>query len=171
MEILEKRIHKILGRISNVADFRRIAADVLRGDSEISISGLSGSARALFIAAFWHSVRRPVIVVTPQDRGVGTLATDIGYFHGEMNGVGAPRVSQFPAWETDPYAGLSPHADIQQARATTLWKVRNKQVDIVVASARSFTTRLIAPSIFDSFSLHVTSGDDLSQDLLIEHLT
>ena len=170
MEILEKRIHKIIGRITAVADFRRIATETLRGESDVVVSGLSGSARALFIAGLWNSLRRPLIVVTPQDRGVETLATDITYFHNELNGSGANRVCPFPAWETDPYAGLTPHADIQQARATALWRLRNKQVDVVVASTRSMATRLAAPSQFDTYSLHVTSGEDLSQELLIEHL-
>src|SRR5262245_23676842 len=170
MEILEKRIHKILARISEVADFRRIASDALRGDTDVVVSGLSGSARALFVAGLAQAVRRPLIVVAPQDRAVEALATDINYFHAELNTSGASRVSPFPAWETDPYAGLTPHADIQQARATTLWRLRNKQVDIVVASIRSMATRLPAPSVFDTYSLHLTSGEDLSQELLIEHL-
>src|SRR5436309_15869872 len=106
MEILEKRIHKILGRISGVADFRRIAAEALRGDTNVVVSGLSGSARSLFIAGLWQSLRRPLIVVTPQDRSVETLATDIHYFHSELNANGANRVCPFPAWESDPYAGL-----------------------------------------------------------------
>ena len=63
MEILEKRIHKIIARISDVADFRRIAADALRGDTEVTVSGLSGSARALFVAGLWQSLRRSLIVV------------------------------------------------------------------------------------------------------------
>ena len=171
MEILEKRIHKIIGRISDLADFRRIASETLRGESDVVVSGLSGSSRALFIAGLWNSLRRPVIVVTPQDRSVEMLATDIRYFHGELNSNGGNRVCPFPAWETDPYAGLTPHADIQQARATALWRLRNKQVDIVVASIRSMATRLAPPSQFDTYSLHVTSGEDLSQELLIEHLT
>src|SRR5437867_951465 len=132
MEILEKRIHKIITRISGVADFQRIAAVVLRGDSNVIVSGLSGSARALFIAGLWQSLRRPVIVVTPQDRGLEPLATDIAYFHGELNANGAGRVCPFPAWETDPYAGLTPHADILQARATTLWRMRATQVDDIL---------------------------------------
>ena len=171
MEILEKRIHKIIARISGVADFRRVAADALRGDTEVIVSGLAGSARALFIAGLWHSLRRPVIVVTPQDRSVEPLASDIAYFHSELNAAGLNRVCPFPAWETDPYAGLTPHADIQQARATTLWRLRNKQVDIVVASIRSMAARLATPAQFDTYSLHVTSGEDLSQELLIEHLS
>ncbi len=170
MEILDKRIHKILGRISDVADFRRIAADVLRGDTDVVVSGLSGSGRALFIAGLAQALRRPLIVVTPQDRAVEALATDINYFHAELNTNGANRVCPFPAWETDPYAGLTPHADIQQARATTLWRLRNKQVDIVVTSIRSMATRLVQPAQFDTYGLHVASGEDLSQELLIEHL-
>jgi transcription-repair coupling factor (superfamily II helicase) len=170
MELLEKRIHKILGRIGELADFRRIAANALRGDSEVVVSGLSGSARALFIAGLAQALRRPLIVVTPQDRAVEAFATDINYFHSELNTNGAGRVAPFPAWETDPYAGLTPHADIQQARATTLWRLRNKQLDVVVASIRSIASRLPAPGQFDTYSLHVTVGEDLSQELLIEHL-
>src|SRR3954454_21637032 len=98
MAILEKRIHKIISRITDVADFRRIAAETLRGEGDVVVSGLAGSARALFIAGLWNSLRRPLIVVTPQDRGVETLATDISYFHNELNGSAANRVCPFPAW-------------------------------------------------------------------------
>ena len=170
MEVLEKRIHKILGRISNVADFRRIASDILRGDADVVVSGLSGSARALFVAGLAQALRRPIVVLTPQDRAVESLATDINYFHSELNSGGVNRVCPFPSWETDPYAGLTPHVDIQQNRATTLWRLRHKQVDIVVASVRAIATRLVSPAQFDTFSLHVNSGEDLSQELFIEHL-
>ena len=166
MEILEKRINKILARISDVADFRRIAADALRGETDVVVSGLSGSARALFIAGLAQALRRPLIVVTPQDRGIETLATDINYYHTELNTNGLNRVCPFPAWETDPYAGLTPHADIQQTRATTLWRLRNKQADVVVASMRAIATRLAAPAQFDTYSLHIASGEDLLQELL-----
>src|SRR5438105_14971084 len=105
MEILEKRIHKSLRRISNVADFRRIAADVLRGDAEISVSGLSGSSRALFIAGLWQWLRRPLIVVTPHDRGVAPLTTDGAYFHAALTSSGPNRRCRFPAWATCPHAG------------------------------------------------------------------
>ena len=170
MEILETRIQKILARISNATDFRQIASEALRGESEVVVSGLAGSARSLFMARLWQALRRPLVLITPHDSAVESLASDISYFHSELNPAAVGRVSAFPAWETDPYGGLSPHADIQQARATTLWKLRHKQVDIVVASIRSAATRLVGPSTFDTYSLHVSAGDDLSQDLLVEHM-
>src|SRR5688572_23863043 len=98
MELLEKRIHKILARISDVADFRRIATHTLRGEADVIVSGLSGSSRALFIAGLAQTLRRPLIVVTPQDRAVESLATDINYFHAELNTNGVSRVAPFPAW-------------------------------------------------------------------------
>src|SRR5262245_16965387 len=159
MELLEKRIQRSLARIADVADFRRIAAESLRGETEVAVSGLSGSARALFIAGLAQALRRPIIVVTAQDRAVEALAADIDYFHRELNTNGASRVSPFPAWETDPYAGLTPHADIQQARATTLWRLRHKQVDIAVASVRSVASRIPGPAQFDTYSLHVAAGE------------
>ena len=171
MEVIEKRIPKIVARISDAADLRRIAAETLKPDTDVAVSGLSGSARGLFIAGLWQALRRPLIVVTHQDRGIEPLATDIAYFHGELNANGPARVSAFPAWETDPYAGFSPHADVQQARATALWKVRHNQVDVLVTSIRAIATRLVTPIEFDASSLHISAGDDLSQELLIEHLT
>src|SRR5690349_5788410 len=170
MEVLEKRIPKILSRIAEVADFRRIASEALKGESAVVVSGLPESAKALFVAGFWQAVRRPLVVVTPQDRAVSSLAADIDYFHSVLNAAVANEVCSFPAWEADPYAGLSPHAAIQQVRATTLWRLRQKQADIVVASIRSVSTRLTSPERFDTYSLHISAGDDISQELLTEHL-
>ena len=78
--VVEKRIPKILSRISDVADFRRIAAEALRGETDVFVSGLSGSARALFIAGLWNVVRRPIIVVTPQDRAFPILLPIWSFF-------------------------------------------------------------------------------------------
>jgi transcription-repair coupling factor (superfamily II helicase) len=171
VKVLDKRIPKILSRISAATDFRRIANETLKGDSDVVVSGLAGTARALFIVALWQALRRPLIVVTPHDRNLSTLADDIEYFHQALNAPGSNKVCRFPAWETDPYSGLTPHADILQTRATTLWCLRQKQCDIVIASLPAIASRLTSPSNFDTFSLHVSKGDDLSQELLVEHLT
>jgi transcription-repair coupling factor (superfamily II helicase) len=166
----EKRITEALSRISSATDFRRIASEALRGESEVVVSGLAGSARALFIAGLWQSLRRPLIVVTPHDNNVSPLASDIEYFHRVLNGPSGAQICAFPALETDPYTGLMPHAGVLQTRATTLWCLRQKRADIVVTSIRGAATRLTAPSTFDTYSLHVSKGDDLSQELFVEHL-
>jgi transcription-repair coupling factor (superfamily II helicase) len=166
----EKRIPEALSRISSVADFRRIASETLRGEGDVVVSGLSGSARALFVAGLWQNLRRPLVVITPHDKNIPSLASDIEYFQRVLNSSVATQVCAFPELETDPYSGLMPHAGILQTRATTLWCLRQKRADIVVTSIRAASTRLVAPSTFDSYSLHVSKGEDVSQELFVEHL-
>jgi transcription-repair coupling factor (superfamily II helicase) len=167
----ERRISEALSRVSSAVDFRRVASETLRSEGEVVVSGLAGSARALFIAGLWQSLRRPLIVVTPHDKNVSLLAADVEYFHRALNASVAAHVVAFPALETDPYSGLMPHAGILQTRATTLWCLRQKRADIVVTSVRGASTRLPAPSTFDTYSLHVSKGDEVSQELFVEHLT
>ena len=168
--LAEKRIPEALSRISSVVDFRRIASETLRGEADVVVSGLAGSARALFIAGLWQSLRRPLIVVIPHDKNVSALASDVEYFQRALNSSVTTQVCAFPELEIDPYSGLMPHAGILQTRATTLWCLRQKRADIVVTSIRAASTRLTAPSTFDTFSLHVSKGDDVSQELFVEHL-
>ena len=93
----EKRILEALSRISSAVDFRRVASETLRSDGEVVVSGLTGTARALFIAGLWQTLRRPLIVVTPHDKNVSTLASDIEYFHRVLNASAAGQVCAFPA--------------------------------------------------------------------------
>ena len=133
--------------------------------------GLGGSAKALFLAALWGSFKRPLIFVTTSESSAESLANDVAYFHAELNDRSRDLVSNLPAWETDPYAGLSPHADVGRARATALWRLRAERADIVVVPARSLGIRLAPPTEFDASILHVRVDDEISQELMLEHLT
>ena len=170
MDVLDKQIPKVLARLSGVMDFRRAAAEAVKGDVQVVVSGLNGSAKALFAAGLWQSARRPILVVIPRERDAAAMASDIEYFHSALNGAPAERVCRFPTWENDPYSGITPHADVLQTRAATLWSLRQKQADIVVASIRAASSRLTAAEQFDRYGLHVRKGDELSQELLVEHL-
>ncbi len=171
MELTESRIQELFSRILDLADVSRIAAETLKGDARVVVSGLGGSARGLLTAALWKSLKRPIFLVTAVDAAAENLAVDIGYFHSELNEKASGRVCHFPAWETDPYSGLSPHADVLQARATTLWQLRSGEADIVVTSARALGGRLRSPGGFDAYGLHIKLGDEVSQELMLEHLS
>jgi transcription-repair coupling factor (superfamily II helicase) len=171
MELSQSRLQEVYSRIPDLADVSRIAAETLKGDTRVVVSGLGGSTRGLLTAALWKNFKRPMFVVTAVDAAAENLAMDIGYFHSELNARSPTRICTFPAWETDPYSGLSPHADVLQARATTLWRLRSGEADIVVTSARALGGRLRSPGGFDSYGLHIKVGDEVSQELTLEHLS
>ena len=165
------RVRESFSRISEVADVRRIAVETLKQQAPVTVAGLSGTARSLFLAAMWQGLRRPLVLVTAGKDSIEDVAADIGYFHSQLNERSDFHVSRFSAWDTDPYSGLSPHADISQARARTLWNLRSGEADIIVAPVRALGARLPSPPDFDSCGLHISLGDELSQELLLEHLS
>ena len=171
MELVQTRVQKSLSRIVEVADVRRIAAETLKRQSRVTVSGLSGSVKGLFLAALWQAFRRPLVLVTANAALTENVSNDAAYFHSALNDQSPDRVFNFPAWDTDPYAGLSPHADIGQARAAALWGFRSGGADLIVTSSRAFAVRLPRPSSFDSYGLHIAVGDEVSQELMLDHLS
>ena len=166
------KLRESLSRILEIADVRQIATETLKKQKPVTVAGLgSGSAKSLFLAALWQGLRRPVVLVTASDTPIESLSADIGYFHSKLNERSVDRVSSFPAWDTDPYSGLSPHADIGQARARTLWRLRSGETDIVATSVRALGARLPRPASFDAYGLHITLGDEVSQELMLDHLS
>jgi transcription-repair coupling factor (superfamily II helicase) len=169
MELVRGRIRKCLGAILDAGDLPRVASAVL-GNARPTVSGLGGSSRALFVAALWQALRRPLILVTHEGALLDSLSEDIAWFHSELNERDRARVAAFPAWDADPYSGLDPHSDVRELRATTLWKLRAGAADIVVADPRALGIRLPPPGVFDASTLHLRVGEEMSPELILEQL-
>lgn len=169
-ELVQTRFRKALSGVLDVTNVRRIAAETLKRERRVVVSGLSGSSRALLIAVLWQVLKRPIILLAASDAATENLRVDVGYFHGELNDRPAEAVCSFPALETDPYSGLTPHADTQQARAGTLWRLRKGAADIVVTSVQALGGRLGPAARFDSYGLRIKVGDEVSYELMLEHL-
>ena len=69
------KLRESLSRILEVADVRRIAAETLRNQEPVTVAGLGGgSVKGLFLAALWQSLRRPIVLVTPDDEHTAVRA-------------------------------------------------------------------------------------------------
>ncbi|MCC7309274.1 MAG: transcription-repair coupling factor, partial [Acidobacteria bacterium] len=82
---------------------------------------------------------------------------DLEFFQGYF-GEQEPSVISIPSFETDPYSGVSPHAETQERRALSLWQIARGAGDLVLLSARSMIQR--AASIDETKAL----GADLIRD-------
>ena len=170
MERTAARLRETLSGLWDPAELRRIASEVLKRESPVRVSGLGGPMRGLFAARMWSEFRRPLVIVASDPSETDRLRTDTVYFHQQLNERGADRVSAFPAWDNDPYSGLGTHADVERTRASTLWRLRSEAADIVVTSARALASRLPEPADFDTCGLGIDAGDELSQELMLDHL-
>jgi len=108
-----------------------------------------GSADALLLArmARAHAAERRVVVVfTADPADAARLADEIVFFEPSL------RVALFPDWETLPYDNFSPHQDLVSERLATLWRIRQRDVDVVLLPATTALTRLAPPSFLAAYT-------------------
>ena len=139
------------------------------------VSGLTPSAKALFVAAAAQA--RPhgvVLYVVPNDGDIDHACTDVSFFLAALEGLPATTTERavlpFPSHEVDPYRGLLPHVGVTSARARALYGMARGTGRVVVASARALLPRVSAPGRLLSLSLELKPGQDIAPTDLAELL-
>src|SRR5262245_30767083 len=92
-----------------------LLVEEVRGSKGVVVgSGLVGSSKALALAALQRAVDRPVVYVTLSASALENARRDIEYFYCALHGVTscADAVLTLPDSEDDPFAGISPHAEV-----------------------------------------------------------
>jgi len=148
---------------------KELRSKVLGRSRIVSIAGLSSpAARALVTFELGTLIGRPLIVVTDTNNDADAWFCDLEFFRklsGQQHSVFA-----IPSFETDPYSGVSPHAETQERRALALWRLARAQPGFVVLPARSLVTRTALPKETLEFGAHVIRDRDIAPDVLIDRL-
>src|SRR6476619_6645301 len=122
-----------LKRITETPEYQQLLNQLRNNERLISISGLvAGSARALALAALQRDCGKTFAIVTQSTRDVEPWETDLRFWYCALSGQEScdAEVLVIPASESDPYAGVSPHAQTLELRALSLW--RNARVRIAL---------------------------------------
>jgi transcription-repair coupling factor (superfamily II helicase) len=69
-----------------------------------------------------------------------------------------------------PFENLSPHPEIQESRASTLWKIATGTARLVIAPVEAACMRLFPRSHYAALALHLKRGEEYLPDMLVEHL-
>ncbi len=83
--------------------------------------------------------QRLTLIVTADPADTQRLEGEIAFFAPEL------RIAVFPDWETLPYDTFSPHQDLISERLATLWRMRQREVDVVLMPASTALVRLAPP--------------------------
>src|SRR6266478_8205330 len=102
------------------------------GANHVSVAGLHDVAKALVAAYLTHELRRPAFFVTDSNRRSESLAETLRFFSGILPGA-TGGVAILPAFDRLPWESQSPHADILERRAATLFRVADGQISLVIA--------------------------------------
>src|SRR5271156_4232692 len=139
------------------------------GAQHISLSGLHDVAKALLAAYMTHELRRPAFFVTDSNRRAEALAETIRFFSNVFPGV-TGGVATLPAFDTLPWESQSPHPDILERRAATLFRLTDGQVSLVIAPIQAALWRYQDATLYLSLARTLTKDAEVPLDEFIEHL-
>src|SRR5262245_33874082 len=139
------------------------------------VSGLTDSAKALFVAAAAQAQPSTVhLHIVPGDADLEQACADIGFFLAALEGLTATATDRavlpFPSHEVDPYRGLAPHIGVTSVRARALYGIARGTARVVVASAAAVLPRVTSPERMLAASLDLRPGIDIAPADLAELL-
>jgi transcription-repair coupling factor (superfamily II helicase) len=139
------------------------------GGQVVSISGLHDVAKALVAAYVTHELRRPAFFVAESNRRAEALADTLRFFStifpSAMGGV-----ATLPAFDTLPWQSQSPHADILERRAATLFRLTDGQVSLLVAPVSAALWRYQDPYVYLSLARTLATDTEIPLEELLTHL-
>jgi transcription-repair coupling factor (superfamily II helicase) len=139
------------------------------GAQHISLSGLHDVAKALLAAYLTHELRRPAYFITDSNRRAEALAETVRFFSSVFPGVNGG-VATLPAFDTLPWESQSPHPDILERRAATLFRLTDGQVSLVIAPVQAALWRFQDATTYLSLARTLTKDAEVPLEELIAHL-
>ena len=129
-----------------------------------TISGLKGSAKALFAARAAKSQEQPVVVITASEEQAAVMEQDLALF------TDLP-VLLYPAFDIPPYTPLSPDPYTVASRISTLYRLLNNSGPcIMVVPAEALLRRIIPRKKLSDLAELVIKGEEVDQSELVRRL-
>lgn len=128
----------------------------------------AGSADALLLAQLGRRELQEgklTAIVTADANDAQRLLDELAFFAPEL------RCALFPDWETLPYDTFSPHQDLISERLATLWRILQREADVVLVPASTALYRLAPPSFLAGYTFQFRVQQKLDEARLKAQLT
>ncbi|MDH3453605.1 MAG: hypothetical protein OEL80_00545 [Desulfuromonadales bacterium] len=132
------------------------------------ILGLNGSSDAWFAAELLARNKRDeyLLVVASSQAEAQRFYRALCFFHGRQADI-----LFFPHWETEPYAPLSPHPEIEATRLATLASLAKGRGKAIVTTVKALQQKVIPRKTLDSLQLQLEVGGEIPRDALLQGLS
>ena len=164
-------LQQTLRQITETPEYQELLDELRSNARVISISGLvAGSARALAVAALQRDSGKTFAVVAQSTRDLEPWERDLHFWCAALTGDESSELLVLPASETDPYAGVSPHAQTLERRALALWQLQQRAPSLVLLTARALARKTVSPAAIAKAGVVLRRDEDHSPEELVEKL-
>lgn len=155
-------------KVQNPVD--EICRQVRSGTRVISVAGLTSiAAKSFALSQIQAETRKTLVIIADSNRDLESWETDLDFFQSQIPNDPA-RILTLPAFETDVYSRISPHAETLERRALTLWEAARRQPEFLVAPVKALIAKTSAPSTVVGLGAHLVRDADFAPEALIDRL-
>ncbi len=163
-------VRDALASIEHTDSFERVRRHLSLARGRRRVSGLTATARALCIPLFAHAANAPVVVLVADNKAAESLELVLRAAADLTGAVEPKRILRLPAHDVLPFENVSPHPDVQEQRASVLWKIASNRASIVIAPVEAACMRLFDAPYYAGLAQQLRRGEEVDIELLVEHL-
>jgi transcription-repair coupling factor (superfamily II helicase) len=160
VQVTELGTIKLLDDAAASRPFRLMLAE----PGPVRTARAAGAGHPFAAAVLARALDEPVLVVTADPRSADAVAAAAAAF------LGPDRVEVFPAWESLPYEGISPAAQVAGRRARAAHRLRRAKGACVFVAPVAAAIQGLSPALGEHDALELAAGRTLPPDQLIERL-
>ena len=163
-------VRELFTDVEHLPAFTRVASHLKEGTGRIRVSGLTPTAKALLLVLFQRAAQRPIIFVVNDNRAVEDLIPVLRGFCELTAACDPDSIISLPARDVLPFQNLSPHPELQEERATALWKIATGAANIVVTPIAATAIRLQSNDYYSGLARTIRRGESFDLESLLAHL-
>jgi transcription-repair coupling factor (superfamily II helicase) len=163
-------VRELFADVELLPGFTRVASHLKEGTGRIRVSGLSPTAKALLLVLLRRAAERPLIVVVNDNRAIEDFVPVLRGFCELTAACDPESVVALPARDVLPFQNLSPHPELQEERATALWKIATGKASIVVTPIAATAILQRSAEYYSDLARTLRRGESFDLDNLLSHL-
>ena len=163
-------VREIFAELEHPSGFDRVRRHLSLGAGRRRVSGLTATARALYVPLMARAAKRLVIVVVADNRAAEALEPMLKAGCELTGAIDPSTVIRLPAHDVLPFENLSPHPDVQEQRAAALFKLATGAVSILIAPVEAAALKLFDRDYYAGLAVTLKRGEEVDVEILTGHL-
>src|SRR5580658_7518142 len=164
-------VREIFAELERSSAFDRVQRRLSLGTGRLRVSGLTATARSLYLPLLARAARQPVILIVADNKAAEALQPVLRAGCELTGAIDPERVVRFPAHDVLPFENLSPHPDVQEQRAAALWKLSTGAIDILIAPIESAALKLFDLEYYAGLAVTLKRSEEVDIEVLTTHLS
>src|ERR1035441_437749 len=163
-------VREIFAELEQTSGFERVRRHLSLRSGRRRVSGLTATARALYVPLMARAAKQLVVVVVADNKAAEALEPLLKAGCELTGAIDPAQVVRLPAHDVLPFENLSPHPDVQEQRAAALWKLATGAVSILIAPVEAAALKLFDREYYAGLAVTLRRGEEVDVEVLTSHL-